>query len=146
MATTPTRDAVARAFGSVEDVERTLAGHSYIAEPGLAMAIFLSLKLGKPLLLEGEAGVGKTEIAKVLAAALEAELIRLQCYEGIDVASAVYEWNYLRQILYLRAAEGGQESEGGTSRLREVFGPEFLLKRPLLRALESSGRPNVLLI
>jgi MoxR-like ATPase len=146
MATTPTRDAVARAFASVEEVERTLADHSYIAEPGLAMAIFLSLKLGKPLLLEGEAGVGKTEIAKVLAAALGAELIRLQCYEGIDVASAVYEWNYLRQILYLRAAEGGDEAEAGTGRLREVFGPEFLLKRPLLRALESSGRPNVLLI
>ncbi|HEV8637192.1 MAG TPA: MoxR family ATPase [Chloroflexota bacterium] len=147
MATTPTRDAVARAFGSVEDVERTLAGHSYIAEPGLAMAIFLSLKLGKPLLLEGEAGVGKTEIAKVLAAALSAELIRLQCYEGIDVASAVYEWNYLRQILYLRAAEGGGEHSDRTAgRLREVFGPEFLLKRPLLRALEANGRPNVLLI
>jgi MoxR-like ATPase len=145
MASTPTRDAVARAFVSVEDVERTLASHSYIAEPGLAMAIFLSLKLGKPLLLEGEAGVGKTEIAKVLAAALGAELIRLQCYEGIDVASAVYEWNYLRQILYLRAAEG-DESEGGSGRLREVFGPEFLLKRPLLRALEAGDRPNVLLI
>jgi MoxR-like ATPase len=145
MASTPTRDAVARAFGSVEDVERTLASRSYIAEPGLAMAIFLSLKLGKPLLLEGEAGVGKTEIAKVLAAALGAELIRLQCYEGIDVASAVYEWNYLRQILYLRAAEGG-EGEGGSGRLREVFGPEFLLKRPLLRALEAGDRPNVLLI
>src|ERR671935_1231066 len=134
MATTPTRDAVARAFRSVEDVERTLAGHSYIAEPGLAMAIFLSLKLGKPLLLEGEAGVGKTEIAKVLATALGAELIRLQCYEGIDVASAVYEWNYLRQILYLRAAESGADGpeHAATGRLREVFGPEFLLKRPLL--------------
>src|SRR5919204_1949403 len=147
MATTPTRDAVARAFRSVEDIERTLAQHSYIAEPGLAMAVFLSLKLGKPLLLEGEAGVGKTEIAKVLTDALGAELIRLQCYEGIDVASAVYEWNYLRQILFLRAAEGGEAAEESASqRLHEVFGPEFLLKRPLLRALESNGRPNVLLI
>jgi MoxR-like ATPase len=140
-----TRDAIARRFESVEDVEKTLAAHSYIAEPGLAMAIFLSLKLGKPLLLEGEAGVGKTEIAKVLSAALGAELIRLQCYEGIDVASAVYEWNYLRQILYLRAAEGG-EGDATAGRLREVFGEEFLLKRPLLRALESNGQPNVLLI
>lgn len=140
----PIRDAVAQRFESVEEVERTLAAHSYIAEPGLAMAIYLSLKLGKPLLLEGEAGVGKTEIAKVLATALDAELIRLQCYEGIDVASAVYEWNYLRQILYLRAAETDADATG--SRLREVFGAEFLLKRPLLRALESNGRPNVLLI
>jgi MoxR-like ATPase len=140
-----TRDAVAKRFDSVEDVEKTLESHSYIAEPGLAMAIFLSLKLGKPLLLEGEAGVGKTEIAKVLSASLGADLIRLQCYEGIDVASAVYEWNYLRQILYLRAAETG-EGDSNAGRLREVFGPEFLLKRPLLRALESNGRPNVLLI
>jgi MoxR-like ATPase len=140
-----TRDAIAHRFESVEDVEQTLAAHSYIAEPGLAMAIYLSLKLGKPLLLEGEAGVGKTEIAKVLSAALGAELIRLQCYEGIDVASAVYEWNYLRQILYLRAAEGS-EGDATAGRMREVFGAEFLLKRPLLRALESDGRPNVLLI
>ena len=136
---------VSEAFASVEDVERTLAENSYIAEPGLAMAIFLSLKLGKPLLLEGEAGVGKTEIAKVLTTSLDAELIRLQCYEGIDVASAVYDWNYLRQILYLRAAETG-ESTGATSRLREVFGPEFLLRRPLLQALEPRGKPIVLLI
>lgn len=133
------------AFSGVEHVERTLAEHNYIAEPGLAMAIFLSLKLGKPLLLEGEAGVGKTEIAKVISAALEAELIRLQCYEGIDVASAVYEWNYLRQILYLRAAESGEDSAAG-GRLREVFGSDFLLKRPLLRALEAEERPAVLLI
>src|SRR5688572_31240954 len=116
---------VSEAFASVEDVERTLAENSYIAEPGLAMAIFLSLKLGKPLLLEGEAGVGKTEIAKVLSAALDAELIRLQCYEGIDVASAVYEWNYLRQILHLRAAESGT-GDSTAGRLQEVFGPEFL--------------------
>ena len=135
------------AFTSVEEVEQTLAAHSYIAEPGLAMAIFLSLRLGKPLLLEGEAGVGKTEIAKVMSAALEAELIRLQCYEGIDVASAVYEWNYLRQILYLRAAEAGQAAdESASQRLREVFGPEFLLRRPLLQALEERDRPAVLLI
>jgi MoxR-like ATPase len=135
------------AFNSVEEVEQTLASHSYIAEPGLAMAIFLSLKLGKPLLLEGEAGVGKTEIAKVMSAALEAELIRLQCYEGIDVASAVYEWNYLRQILYLRAAEAGEQAgESASQKLDEVFGPEFLLRRPLLQALEARDRPAVLLI
>src|SRR6266511_570904 len=115
--------------------------------PGLAMAVFLSLKLGKPLLLEGEAGVGKTEIAKVLRDSLGAELIRLQCYEGIDVASAVYEWNYLRQILYLRAAETGQNGNEGAARerLREVFGSEFLLKRPLLRALDAGAQPVVLL-
>jgi MoxR-like ATPase len=135
------------AFRSVEEVEQTLASHSYIAESGLAMAIFLSLKLGKPLLLEGEAGVGKTEIAKVMSAALEAELIRLQCYEGIDVASAVYEWNYLRQILYLRAAEAGEQAdEKAVQKLHEVFSAEFLLRRPLLQALEARDRPAVLLI
>ena len=135
------------AFQSVEEVEQTLAAHAYIAEPGLAMAIFLSLKLGKPLLLEGEAGVGKTEIAKVMSAALDAELIRLQCYEGIDVASAVYEWNYLRQILYLRAAEAGEQAgESASQKMHEVFGQEFLLRRPLLQALEARDRPAVLLI
>ncbi|TAK26249.1 MAG: MoxR family ATPase [Chloroflexota bacterium] len=108
------------------------------------MAVFLSLKLGKPLLLEGEAGVGKTEIAKVLTSALGAEMIRLQCYEGIDVSSAVYEWNYLRQILFLRSADAGSTTEG--DRIRQVFGPEFLLKRPLLRALDGGDRPIVLLI
>ena len=145
MATAPA--SVKDAFQSVEEVEQTLASHSYIAEPGLAMAIFLSLKLGKPLLLEGEAGVGKTEIAKVMSTALDAELIRLQCYEGIDVASAVYEWNYLRQILYLRAAEAGEQAdESASQKLDEVFGPEFLLRRPLLQALEARDRPAVLLI
>jgi MoxR-like ATPase len=145
VATAPT--SVKDAFKDVEEVEQTLASHSYIAEPGLAMAIFLSLKLGKPLLLEGEAGVGKTEIAKVMSAALYAELIRLQCYEGIDVASAVYEWNYLRQILYLRAAElGEQADESASQKLHEVFGPEFLLRRPLLQALDARDRPAVLLI
>src|SRR5438132_1193136 len=108
------------------------------------MAVFLSLKLGKPLLLEGEAGVGTPEIAKVLTTALGAELIRLQCYEGIDVASAVYEWNYLRQILYLRAAETGSNgtslADTSKDRLREVFGVEFLLKRPLLRALDAGAK------
>ena len=112
------------------------------------MAIFLSLKLGKPLLLEGEAGVGKTEVAKVLTSALGAELIRLQCYEGIDVSSAVYEWNYLRQILFLRAAEASTTTAGESpnARIREVFGEEFLLRRPLLRALDGGDRPIVLLI
>jgi MoxR-like ATPase len=145
VATAPT--SVKDAFKSVEEVEQTLAAHAYIAEPGLAMAIFLSLKLGKPLLLEGEAGVGKTEIAKVMSAALDAELIRLQCYEGIDVASAVYEWNYLRQILYLRAAEAGEQAgESASQKMHEVFGQEFLLRRPLLQALEARDRPAVLLI
>ncbi len=125
-------------------VEAALAENSYVAEPALAMGIFLSLRLGKPLLLEGEAGVGKTEIAKVLARSLEGDLIRLQCYEGIDVASAVYEWNYLRQILHLRAAES--DHTPGADRVQNVFGEQFLLKRPLLQALEDRGRPVVLLI
>jgi MoxR-like ATPase len=105
----------------------------------LATALFLSLRLEKPLLLEGEAGVGKTEAAKALARTLPARLIRLQCYEGLDVAHAVYEWNYSRQLLHIRAAQEGTVHE------EELFGPEFLIRRPLLEAIESP-EPVVLLI
>ena len=105
----------------------------YLPDRGLATALFLSLTLEKPLLLEGEAGVGKTEAAKALAAALGARLIRLQCYEGLDVAHAVYEWNYARQLLHIRAAQEGTVVEA------ELFGPEFLIRRPLLEAVECDG-------
>src|SRR5215211_6199564 len=115
----------------------------YLADDGLATALFLSLRLPQPLLLEGEAGVGKTEAAKALAAALETELIRLQCYEGIDSSEALYEWNYPRQLLRIRSSEatGAQFEEG------ELFGREFLTPRPLLQAIEHSGPlPAVLLV
>jgi len=128
-----------REFESIEAVETALRAQSYLPERGLATSLFVSLAIGKPLLLEGEAGVGKTEAAKALAAARGARLIRLQCYEGLDVAHAVYEWNYARQLLHIRAAQEGSVSE------QELFGPEFLIRRPLLEAI-GSAEPVVLLI
>ena len=135
-----------RMFNSVADLQAALSQQDYIAERGLAVAIYLALKTGKPLFLEGDAGVGKTEIAKVLAALLEAELIRMQCYEGLDINTAVYEWNYASQILHLRLMESaGLAREDMES---ELFSERFLLKRPLLQAIEQSknGRSPVLLI
>lgn len=131
---------------SIDEVSRMLAEHRYIADRSLAVSIFLGLRLSKPLFLEGEAGVGKTEVAKVLAAGLSRRLIRLQCYEGLDVNHAVYEWNYARQILHIRLAEsrGAQASPEATE--REIFGPEFLIKRPLLQAIEDEDEQAVLLI
>jgi MoxR-like ATPase len=138
---------------TVDDVSAALARHSYIADRGLATAIFLALKRHKPLLLEGEPGVGKTEVARVLADLLQTRLIRLQCYEGIDQSTAVYEWNYARQLLYIRLLDAGVDGEKPHThtdmgvRLKDVFGPEFLIQRPLLDALETAnGRPPVLLI
>ncbi len=132
---------------SIEDVSRLLADHRYIADRSLAVSIFLSLRVNKPLFLEGEAGVGKTEVAKVLAAGLSRRLIRLQCYEGLDVNHAVYEWNYARQILHIRLAEARGATVSAQDTEREIFGPEFLIKRPLLQAIEDSGTaPAVLLI
>jgi MoxR-like ATPase len=133
-------------FPSIDALQQALSEQSYVADRALATAIFLSLKLGKPLLLEGEAGVGKTEVAKTLARLLNTTLIRLQCYEGLDVSTAVYEWNYPRQMLFLRAAEG--DGTGKDQALKDIFGPEFLLKRPLLQALEANknGQPPVLLV
>lgn len=134
---------------TIDDVTAALAAQRYIADRGLATAIFLALKRHKPLLLEGEPGVGKTEVARVLAKALGAELIRLQCYEGIDQNTAVYEWNYARQLLYIRMieAEGSHRDGVDGRRLSDVFGPEFLIRRPLLQALDATyTRPPVLLI
>ena len=135
---------------SVDATEKLLAAGAYVADRSLATALYLALKLGRPLFLEGEAGVGKTEIAKVLAECLGRDLIRLQCYEGLDVSSAVYEWNYARQMIEIRLAEATGDAGGRTGRAaltRDVFSEEFLIKRPLLQALEprSSG-PPVLLI
>src|SRR5437879_11335845 len=126
-------------FASIDELESALAHASYLPDRGLSTALYLSLKLEKPLLLEGEAGVGKTEAAKSIATALGARLIRLQCYEGLDVAHAVYEWNYSRQLLHIRAAQEGTVHE------EELFGPEFLIRRPLLEAVEAA-EPVVLLI
>ena len=131
---------------SVDGVADLLAGGNYVADRSLATSLFLALKLGRPLFLEGEAGVGKTEIAKVLSERLGRRLIRLQCYEGLDVASAVYEWNYARQMIEIRLAE----AMGDASRENladDIFRKEFLIERPLLQAMESSLEgPPVLLI
>jgi MoxR-like ATPase len=128
---------------SVEDVESGLRAHEYLADEGLATSVFLALTLQRPLLLEGEAGVGKTEVAKVLARWTGGELLRLQCYEGIDAAQAVYEWDYSRQLLHLRAVE----ASGAEVVEDELYSERFLVKRPLLLALTSEGgAPPVLLI
>lgn len=132
---------------SVDDTLLQLAGQGYLADRRLGVVVHLALTLQRPLLLEGEAGVGKTEVARALAASLGRELIRLQCYEGLDVASAVYEWDYLRQILELRLAEASGEAGSREALTRGVFDPRFLLRRPLLRALEPHPEgPPVLLI
>jgi MoxR-like ATPase len=123
---------------SVDEIERALVGEGYLPDRGLATAVFLAVTLEQPLLLEGEAGVGKTEVARALAGGLGARLIRLQCHEGIDLHHAVYDWDYQRQLLAIRAAEAGAES-------RELFGREFLLRRPLLEALESDGEVVLLI-
>ena len=133
---------------SIAAVQNLLASEQYVADEALATSIFLALKLQRPLLLEGEAGVGKTEVAKVLAAGLDTNLIRLQCYEGLDIAHAVYEWNYARQLIEIRASDADADAQVSRhDRIRELFGPEFLIKRPLLQALEAStSSPPVLLI
>ena len=132
------------ALDSLADLEREFRRQGYMAERPLLTAVFLLLRLGRPLLLEGHAGVGKTETAKVLAAALGAHLIRLQCYEGLDVSGAVYEWNYQRQILALRTHE---HQAGGTAAAeRHIFSRDYLLERPLLQAITHESGPAVLLI
>jgi len=131
---------------SIDDTATLLADADYVAERSLATAVFLSLRMGRPLFLEGEAGVGKTEIAKVLATTLGRRLVRLQCYEGLDVASAVYEWNYSRQMIEIRLAEAeGVKSREGLS--EDIFSERFLIRRPILQALEGDiAGPPVLLI
>ena len=131
---------------TIDELQELLAEQLYITDRGLAISIFLALKLGRPLFLEGEAGVGKTEVAKVLASGLGRDLIRLQCYEGLDVNHAVYEWNYARQLLEIRVLEAAGQVDRGTMS-KELFTEEFLIKRPLLQAIEASrDEPPVLLI
>ena len=133
---------------NVEEIISCLKEQDYLANEGLATAIFLALRLKKPLLLEGEAGVGKTEVAKALSASINSEMIRLQCYEGIDASQAVYEWDYAKQLLHLRASEvTGLASEIDLELLEgEIYDEKFLIRRPLMRALEPAELPPVLLI
>ncbi len=132
---------------SIGDLQQQLADHEYIADPGLATSIYLALKLNRPLLLEGEAGVGKTEVAKVLAATTGTRIIRLQCYEGLDITHAVYDWNYARQLIEIRLAEGqGDTAQTRDERVRQLFGPDFLIERPLLQALRSPGDQRIVLL
>jgi MoxR-like ATPase len=130
-----------RPFESIGDVAQALRNRSYLADRGLATAIYLALSLDKPLLLEGEAGVGKTEVAKALADVLDRRLIRLQCYEGIDASQALYEWNYSRQLITVRALQAGEAA----AHVEDLFGPEFLVERPLLAAIKA-GPSAVLLV
>ncbi len=134
----------AHSFQTIEDLYRALQGQKYICDRRLATTIYLALGMEKPLLLEGEAGVGKTEVAKVLAQALGRRLIRLQCYEGLDVSTAIYEWNFTKQILGIKLAEARHTLEN----LTNIFDEEYLIQRPLLEAIrsETQGRPVVLLI
>jgi MoxR-like ATPase len=134
---------ILRLAPDVETLAQRLAGVDYLVDEGLATSMFLSLRLPQPLLIEGEAGVGKTEAAKSLALVLDTPLVRLQCYDGIDAAEALYEWNYPRQLLSIRLAE----AEGRSLAEEELFGSDYLIRRPLLRALEHPGpRPAVLLV
>jgi MoxR-like ATPase len=132
-------------FTSIEEVQRLMEAQSYIADRALATTLFLAIKLEKPIFLEGEAGVGKTEVAKVLSRILQSRLIRLQCYEGLDANTSLYEWNYSKQMLKIKLEEGGGRSRDELEHI--IFGEEFLLKRPLLDAIMSDGAaPPVLLI
>jgi len=133
-----------KTFDSVEEVVAGLEQHGYVTDRALATTVFLVIKLGKPLLVEGPAGVGKTEVAKTLASALNTDLIRLQCYEGLDASSAIYEWNYQKQLLAIKI----QETANRTVEEKEehIFGSEFLLERPLLRSILAKDQPPVLLV
>src|SRR6202007_1559703 len=130
---------------SIDETQKLLASGDYVADRSLATSLFLALAMRRPLFLEGEAGVGKTEIGKVIAGALGRELIRLQCYEGLDISQAAYEWNYSRQMIEIRMAEAeGVKSREGLQ--QDIFSERFLIRRPLLRALQPLGAPPVLLI
>ncbi len=132
---------------SIDATQSLLSQANYVADRSLATTIFLSIKLGRPLFLEGEAGVGKTEVAKVLAEQLGRKLIRLQCYEGLDISGAAYEWNIQRQMLAIRMAEGKDLVKGSTSIEADIYGPQYLIKRALVQALEQhNGKAPVLLI
>jgi len=127
-----------KSFDSVEELTDALRAHGYVSDPALSMSLFLSLKMERPLFLEGAPGVGKTEVARVLGSLFETELIRLQCYEGLDIHQALYEWNYRRQLLALQA--------GGAEGLKDIYSDAYLLKRPLLRAIDPAGKAAPVLL
>ncbi|HMQ31824.1 MAG TPA: MoxR family ATPase [Chloroflexaceae bacterium] len=129
---------------SIDALQKALGDHAYVADRSLTTAIYLALKLDKPLLLEGEAGVGKTEIAKTLSRLLDRPLIRLQCYEGLDINTTIYEWNYARQMLAIRMIEA--RGGAGEASAADIFGPEYLIKRPLLQAIEASATSAPILL
>jgi MoxR-like ATPase len=129
-------------LNTIDALQAALRDRLYVADRGLATALFLALKLGRPVFLEGEAGVGKTEVAKVLALARGSELVRLQCYEGLDVHQAVYEWNYARQMMHIRLLE----ARGAAAAEEELFGPSFLVERPVLKALRAEGPVSPVLL
>jgi len=134
------------AFDSIESLQNAMQAHHYICDRSLATVIYLAIQLEKPILLEGEAGVGKTEVAKVMAAMLGAKLIRLQCYEGLDVNTALYEWNFPRQMLHIKVAEGTTAASTAAIE-QEIYSAPYLIKRPLLEAIQSGPeQPTVLLI
>ncbi|MBI4499095.1 MAG: MoxR family ATPase, partial [Chloroflexi bacterium] len=141
---THTRRGEIRVLDSIDTIQEALAGELYFADRAMATTLFLALKLGKPLFLEGEAGVGKTEVAKVMANLLSTRLIRLQCYEGLDANHALYEWNYAKQMLRIKLEEGRHVSREEVE--RTIFSEEYLIKRPLLEAITAPGKPPVLLI
>jgi MoxR-like ATPase len=142
----PTPCTLGDSMTSASDLQQQLAQHHYVADRALAVSLFLALKLQRPLFLEGEAGVGKTSLAAAIAAALDTDLIRLQCYEGLDVTHAVYEWDYARQILELRILDAAGGVDRATAR-QELYSDTFLIKRPLLQAIDPKrGKPAVLLI
>lgn len=132
--------------GSIDETETLLAEEGYIADRSLATVLYLSLKLGRPLFLEGEAGVGKTELAKVLSSGLSRPLIRLQCYEGLDVSTAVYEWNYAAQMVEIRMREATGEINKNAEGSGDIFNEKFLIKRPLLQAIEAGDGPGPVLL
>src|SRR5262245_5400640 len=137
-------DIASGTIDSVADVIAALEREAYVTDAALGTAVFLTIKLGKPILVEGPAGVGKTEVAKALARVLGTELIRLQCYEGLDVTSAIYEWNYQKQLLAIKIQEGANLSI--EEKEEHIFGPPFLMERPLLRSILAKDRPPVLLV
>lgn len=144
--TSPARGGFQRSDLTVESVSEGLSANGYLADEALCTSIFLALALRRPLLLEGEAGVGKTEVAKVLSAWTGGRLLRLQCYEGIDVSQAVYEWDYARQLLHLRAAEAFKGAGNGEAIEDEVYSEKFLVRRPLLSAIDGRGGPPAVLL
>src|SRR6266568_7316470 len=130
----------------IKKIEEMMEAAEYVTDPAIAMSVHLAMTLKKPLLIEGHAGVGKTEVAKVMARMLETNLIRLQCYEGLDASTALYEWNYQKQLLHIKLEEAGHNNRAMSDKEHEIFSEPFLLRRPLLQALTQESQAPVLLV